>query len=648
MTEDTPPRDGSRMDEQMLRAPGAQVAKTGDQLRESPLPGGPVPVPPDQLSMIEVYEQDVLRELFRAVHPGGEVPTPEQMQFLTDVVAGSRLLREHGAAIEATLKQRSRGTPGTGDRAAASPHPGEGGQALPGSASDVNLLVASIIDGLSQPAVIHFAREELAATVRRLEGEGASREAVADTVVRVLRALEDRAAIARTARHLLGYVHAERGDTLDYFLTVAMIGDLLSLGGAREDELSSGVAYHLAVRGVWSLAWGRDPVDLSDRERRFVATNVHNLVATIWNLVDRDAGATESTGAELGHPRIRRVVRVLQSVSAVVAPAPGANAAWVGRCLAALGADPGLRTEDRARETACILGRLGDSGRTWTDDPRIAAWIPAVSAVAAPIVGDPEFMASRLFNAGVSLLRLPDRSGEEAVRARLTLNLLGLRWALRSAEDRGLDVVGDNEALSCAVNFAGAVVDAAERDRWDTTREPLHQLVRYLLGGVDALGSDDARVRRDRARLAGSARRLGLRPLAPASPAQLFAALDGALAAVRDVGDREPAPGESALPEPDREQHLILDTAEAVGSTFAVLGIEGPWAEITDLVEARRDPAGYFADRYREFVPPGEEHGAPGTGPFRDLGLVTEAEWEELRTELLRDPGSLYDALRGL
>ncbi len=540
------------------------------------------------------------------------------------------------------------------------PTPPSGSESTPltGDPGAVQLLVASVVGQFSPPELTLFIRDELAATVERLEREGATREEITDVITRALFACQDARAVAATAQRLLGYLWRGHRDALGYFQTMVVVGDLLGRTEQPDDnERAAVLAYHLALRGLWRLVHA-DRSEFVGTARRLVAINTFNSAMGLWRLHREQARRAPDP------EQTRQVVASAQALltcAAAAAQDPSIDEEHARACMQALG----LAATDPL-DTVAVLRRIGGFGDAWTEDSVLEARLEASGGLASALDDEPTWLPSRMFNAGVSLLQAPDRENVRIVHGRLCLNLIGVDWLLGSdPTDGGLATQGDTplvdgfdpEGLSCLVNLAGAAVDLSRNQAERALARELQPSLVALLGMRHLFRPTGEGRRLDLARLNGSLEILGWSTSRPTSAE----ALRSSAQKILDVlARRHPRPQDSvpsrrtrATRQPDldrddeRRRDRELRTAGLIRWVFDDV-LDSPGSALDDLLReplaARAAPAQAFVDRYRPFAEPLDD--PIGDGPLMPSGLLDRSGWRSFTAETLRGPESMATALR--
>ncbi|MFC6082558.1 hypothetical protein [Sphaerisporangium aureirubrum] len=604
------PRAGVPADEsaQRLVPLRAATSKEVSTSESAPLPAESAPS--DQQTFAELYE-DRLRDIWRAVH--GTTPDAvvgadaEGWLLVRDAVFAAGFL---STLTEAVLRR--------------SMESAAGDEPLDGDADIVELQVASVTENMPEAMLERFMRGPLAATVERLERQGATREQVADIILRPLRRVVGRPGATVLSMHLLGYVQAQRNRTLAYYLTVAIIADMLGESADPESSVASVIAYHCAVRGVWRLV-AEDEVRFEGRARRFVSTNTTNLATEMWKLIE-----AVQLGGEPGEAQ-HNVVRNLKTIAAVTKEAPAVEDGDATTLLEALGvpASP-------PQAALAVIRTIGIGvADLWSDDLLDQARLLSTGAVAAATMDEADRMPAAFFNAGVTLLQSPQRESAPVIWARMVLNLLGMRWAL--AEDDALEAFIAGDGLDCAVNLLGSAVEHRRHVR-DRPMPPEVLTVAGLVLGLQAVMPDRPQNRLKLSRISGSGRILEIAPLRFTDPRQLAAAVEAALTTLRVTTGGTWQDDAGAL----------LDTARTVRWTFEDLLDRPTWplaARLTELVAMRADAGKVFLEVYAEYAQPYDD--PYGTGPLVRARMLPTRQWGERCARLLGTvPDSMVGALR--
>ncbi|MEO3812639.1 hypothetical protein ABGB17_26865 [Sphaerisporangium sp. B11E5] len=573
----------------------------------------PTPHPQSgQQSFAELYE-DRLRDIWRAVHGTGPDAVvgvdAEGWLLVREAVFDAGFL---SALTEAVLRRSM--------ESAAGEEPFEG------NPDAVELQVASATENMPEAMLERFVRGPLAATVERLERQNATREQVADIVLRPLRKVAGRPEATMLGMRLLGYVQGQRERTLGYCLTVAIIADLLGESADTESSYASLIGYHSALRGVWELLTEGE-LEFEGRARRFTATNTANLATEMWKLIE----ASPSTPEE--RERRHRVMRTLKMMAAVAKEAPDIEDAAATAVLEGLG----VRAAP-PRAALAVIRTIGIGvADLWSDDLPDQARLLSAGAVAAATMDESDRMAAAFFNAGVTLLQSDRRETSTVIWARMVLNLLGMRWGLAEDGTPAAFIAGDG--LDCAVNLLGSAVEHRRLNRPDPPAPPeLHRVARLVLGLLDLM-PDHPDNRLKASRISRSGRILEAEPLPLSDLGPLTAAVDEAISALRTaVAGTRP-----------EEADPLLDTARTVRWVFEDLLGRPSWPladRVAELVAMREHAGDVFARGYAEYARPLDD--PYGTGPLVPAGMLTEQEWAERCARLLGTvPDSMVRALRG-
>ena len=182
------------------------------------------------------------------------------------------------------------------------------------------------------------------------------------------------------------------------------------------------------------------------------------------------------------------------------------------------------------------------------------------------------------------------------------------------------------QGLSCAVNLGGALADM-DRAGWLADHPSCGRLAAVLAGLPDAapLATIDIPAHvADRQRLANSTRRFAKDP-GGSDPATLVEVLIDALQEVR--------------PSPPDETFTAAPELYAVGLVHQIITSPDLLAlprsdldnEIGQLAAARRDPVGYFVERYQPYVDPDDRF---GSAPFVVAGMYSRADVRQFDDQL--------------
>jgi hypothetical protein len=282
-------------------------------------------------------------------------------------------------------------------------------------------------------------------------------------------------------------------------------------------------------------------------------------------------------------------------------------------------------------DAVVVLGELGGVASVWTDEFLDMAWLEASAGVVAAAAGESEKIASRFFNAGISLINV-DGEPMPLILARGLLNSLGVRWSMRVSRDLREAMV-NNDGLSCAVNLIGSVLQYRVITKDQSSPWPELWAAAEALAALPRVLPADPSTEVDFARIQGASRQLRLQPVEEFSEDTLVDLLDRVIEVLRPRGSKvfgNPA----------------LDTAAAVGGTFRETlnrssgSVEGLVAEMeTD----RREPVAVFLRRFEPYV--SSRRDLPGR-LLISAGLASESDVLSMSQRLLEGPDSIGDELR--
>jgi hypothetical protein len=505
-------------------------------------------------------------------------------------------------------------------------------EAFAGRARDVDLIVAATVEEMSSQAVDErsaqlvferFIRGKLANTVARLETQGASREEITDIVVRALRPLRNMPPVVDLARVLFLYVysdeHAVRNE--GYFLTIAVIGDVLNAADNQTHDPAAAIAYHAAVRGVWGLVAAAG--GMTATARRFVRLNAYDLAYQINRL---------PTASEQAR---HRVLKAILEICAVTAPPP-ASPVDQGVALRAL-ETMGLSGEG-AEDTLVVINNLSSLAEAVEPDTLAAARIEAMGAVAAAVLDEPRRIAQRFFNSGISVGRVTARRGEEAfTRARLLLNLLGVQWSvlLSAAAPQPIE----QDGIDCAANFLGV----ANTYLQDFGRTPLWTgmlpATRAVLNLAYAYGGADPILRRSR--LQQMADDFGVAFAEPGPAEGLLTDLSASVAVLAGSA------GSAGTVDFHSSTEMVIATGRTVRWIFVELLGQAHWEtepNIKRLSIARNAPGDFFVENFAEFAEPSDS--VLGAGPLVPAQVMDARTWALEAERIRRGPASIVQAMR--
>jgi hypothetical protein len=493
-------------------------------------------------------------------------------------------------------------------------------EAIPGDAATVNLTVGTITRQLSPGQRRQFVRGQLSRTVARLEQEGATREEITDIVFRALRPEIGTVEVSAVARRLLGYLTGQTHRDVDYYLSAGMCADLLARDENPQARFPATAGYSYVVQGMWRLA--RDePADFSGRRRRVASDNLANLATQVMAFGERGQGEPDGRVALVSHDLVR--------LSAVTAEASPLERQVAKADLAELGFH-----DVEPVDAAAVLNALGGRARSWNPNPSIQAVLESAGAVSSILCGTPESVTPRLFNAGVSVLRVPGGRSAEGARARLILNGVGLLWGV-SLRDTLADI--DTAMFSSAVNYVGAASD-------------LHEMVgdsavwSSLVGAVTAVAglSELTSAVEHHARLIQSSERLNLGALRAPERAELVATLVRGLQALTAEDERIGAMWTAYL----SGTELARVTAAVIGwtnRTLLDLPVSSVAADVADVVADRPHARSVFVEGFGRYGSPPPTH--PGIGPLVAAGVMDQETWIRDTEELFTDPGTMVPTL---
>jgi hypothetical protein len=503
-----------------------------------------------------------------------------------------------------------------------------GARALEGDAATVQLLVSAAVERATPEELTEFIGSTLPATVERLEAEGrATRESIADIVLAALFRLDGVAAIADVLSALFGYLAAEEHRPgVGQLVTAGQVGRLLSDLRPPESHFQSAYIYHFVLRGVWREA-GRN-----GQAQELVSKAAGNLGIIMWRLLRlnrRLPGSGPDPGIWVADARGTAVLRALRGIGAVCSREPAIERPLAEEVLVGLG----LEHPAPAAALAVVEG-LGALANPWSGDPVDVARLEASSAVVAAGAGERRTVAPRLYNAAVTLRLSEGAASVPFIGARLALNALGLRWALRLAgDDDLLAAMAGLEGLDCATSLLGDSLtyqDVSPRD------EPLWSALTALAQQIGGLPRELAGVPSllvPLARIDQTIRRLAVPAITGVTPRALAGAADQLINVLQ--------PGQSS-PAGHGVGNQLVESAWTIRELFEQTLGHRDWglrAPIAELVERRQDPLADFRLRYEPYAGPiGDRFGA---GTLVPGGLLDSDQWRSVGESLHRDPGSI-------
>lgn len=592
-----------------------------DSLAKTPeLPRKPEPVPLfPGYSADSLFEQH-LQRIWETMH--GRYPTTDGDDSHAWRVVRGALFQIRGVEL---IGQIIRSSPSYG-RVDAEP--------LPADPLTMPMLVATAVEQIPPGQLVDFLEQRLIATVVRLEQDGvATREQIADTLIAALNPLRGEPVTAGLLTALCGYVLREeaRADSAGFYLTIAQIGQMLSSLGLPETRRQGAIAYHTALRGIWS-GLTDDTLTFDAPVQSTVSQLTSNLGMLLWRMVTPPGRPSprKSPGEVLDSPGVL-VVRTLRSIAAVTSRGPTGIDDKLRRDLVAA-----LGIEGYAPELLlAVLENIGPLAQSWEPDLLRVAWLEAVGGVVAAAAGDEETVAPRLYNAAVTL-RWPAESGAaQYIRTRIALNALGVRFALMHIHQDDLaDTLGERDAIDSATSMFTDAVNLRDSGNADPSLWNAIARVAALLGGLSA-SQESGELLVMLARLQQATKPFQVQASAQVELWELTTALDRLLA--------ELSPGWRKSTSLEHDE-LVIAGAKLLRRQFDALIGDTEWSLpgwIDDLVEARRDPRDAFVQRYRQFV------GLPG-GPLAAAGVDSAADWRAWEEELRRDPGTMVPYLMDL
>ena len=500
---------------------------------------------------------------------------------------------------------------------------------LPGDVRTVQLLVSAATEQLTTETAPLFISGTLASTVDRLQQdigrtEDITRERLTDIVVQGLEPLRGNLRVVPLIPPLLGYLDADRRPRrIGIYQSVGLVAQLMTGLDDRQSRLTRLFMYHYALMGVWRLL--QDPaVAFDNTTRQVLSVAAGNAGNNLWVILpERVLGA--------GGSDVVKTLRTILAATVRDLPVPENRAAEI---LAALGLE---HSEPRAALT--VLDELGTLAGPWTEDAADMARIESASAVTALAAESAQHQVpARLFNAAVSLQRLPEPDAAGSLRARMLLYALGMRWSLNLGEDLQ-DALFRLDGLDCGAGFLRALGQYQEeghiqQEQWTS-----------VLGLASALAKVPRLLPRDSPALAAPLRNLadsaervrlpGAASVTTVDMRELTDATEAAINALRPSGHSP------------QLQDLLLDTAAILRGAFeetlgqASFGLSD---EVDSASELRSRPRDEFLAAYQPFTEPAES--ALGTWPPVAAGAASADEWQTIAYTMLRDPGSLVPALR--
>lgn len=367
----------------------------------------------------------------------------------------------------------------------------EAGEALPGRGSLLQAKVQAASEELAEEPKrwARFVRTTLAATLRREEARGATREDEIDVLFRALRPVRPQllpgvGELMLAARARLDGQHDKDAG---YYKTRGALGDLLS---ERKDEASLRLRIFL-YREILAELQRREVV--GGAWASIVNTNANNLAVALDDLGLKKESASYM---EL----------------AVVA---GSAARYQGedekaRETAASGLQEFFPGREVSPEWAALLDDMENVPGTWQQVSEYGVagmWLVEMGAAIAQagLAKKAREVSLSLFNADVTISRSSKGGGgiswQSPLLCRVALNGAGLLWALRHhrAEDerqRFQLALAEARGIDCAVNLLGAMATLKKGKGFSASQEEaLSNFVGALLGlRDDVIESDFLRI----------------------------------------------------------------------------------------------------------------------------------------------------------
>ncbi|MGH8902015.1 MAG: hypothetical protein ACRDYA_10105 [Egibacteraceae bacterium] len=604
---DVPGEGGHREQREEKRLASTEMPIPETQLSGTVQAEPSLPAPVEQPSRSALYS-DRLKLIWAAAHSRAEEKEGEWVVFQEAMVRVGDFVALVGDEAELTSESR---------------------ESLEGDLDTVALFVADkVASQPGAPTLAAYVRNTLTPTIARLEqvGEGTPERRV-DVIVRVLVALRGAPAVGDLACELFRYLQdqdpAER--QAGFYMTVANLATLVSAVGGDFRRVDQAFMCHVALDGMRSVALQGNLPALQEANAGSVSTVAFNVAVDVATLLRRRE--------ELSSPQGVGVLRDLMAISASTTPLVDIQKVDPGEVVRALGFETNQPTE-----FLTVLADIGGIAEAWQQTPIGRARLQASSGVADAVMATGR-QASRLFNAGISLLRAQADDPRALSAGRLLLNTLGLRLALLTGRDLVAALV-HLDGLDCAINLVGAFVEYQRVADAAVSRE-VEPLIRQLidLGRWPSLRALGPGVGIDLARLTSAAERLKMSPQERASFPELLSSLESALDALRAATPRAPR----ALHEP------LLDTAQLVGHIFRTVlpptaDSSGLQQVIDGVVASRGRAVDVLEERYARYASSPDDQ--VGDGPLVAADVLQRSEWDHVAGRLLHPLHSIVPALR--
>ncbi|MCX7897497.1 MAG: hypothetical protein N2441_06450 [Rhodocyclaceae bacterium] len=352
----------------------------------------------------------------------------------------------------------------------------EEGVPLPGNPSEATLRARRLVrdtayDPKRLAALIYYM---LASTLRRWEEEkSATPEQIADFLLGPLGAdpsptPRSTAAFVAFGVRLWRLLQSQKEKDIGYWKTVRGFGDFFVRTKGGDAQVLAARAYETLIKELGPQSQTVDPADL-------IRGAANNLVSIFDELAGRNpAGATVEAAAAAA------------CLHLLAGDAIEERRAWSG-------ARRRLVSLDELGNTPLAFQQVGSDSFDFRYLRQ--AWFSARAACARARLREPDTnnakdVAAAFFNAGVALLRRGGRAEPAVVRARVTLNVLGVFWSLLLALGDEQQALGPYNGGDCAVNLFGALTDLDERQIASLKRE-IGKLFVRLARSKNAIGEAD-------------------------------------------------------------------------------------------------------------------------------------------------------------
>lgn len=298
--------------------------------------------------------------------------------------------------------------------------------------------------------------------------------------------------------------YLEKKSDADAYVTVGALGDLVNKDTLDDYVASVALYAEVLQRGIRALIPGaREDPGSRDEWRSLVQQALNNVSAgTMTYLREAQVEDDQST------PLVEKTSRLFDVSIAMGLRNTGAVVqASARRSLERMGLfAPGTTDESASADSGklvaldrrCMIPALSGMGSASNE----AIYLEYASAVARLEIRRMERVASGMFNAGVSLLRVGSQADGRIPHrlCRMLCNAAGIRAAMWSANGEIHSAIVQYDGDDCLVNLAGA---AAEYARSDGRAEEIPRLVRDLGRGISSTYAKYLE-RIDKARIDGS------------------------------------------------------------------------------------------------------------------------------------------------